>query len=121
MHLEELLCCLCCQSNAQMQGSDRILCVVCYIPSEVKLAWPVCSLASLSAMGLVCEGGEYRPLPGLRPGLRGLFRVNLNMALPCTGSSLRLLTELPFAKKGKGLYSQNGYLVIKGGLLDFTF
>lgn len=53
--------------------------------------------------------------------LRAHFCVSLNMALPFTASKLRLLIELPFETKGKELYSQNGYLVIKRGLLNFTF
>lgn len=53
--------------------------------------------------------------------LRGLFCVSLNMSLPCTGSKFRVLIELPFERKGKELYSRDGYLVIKRGLLNFTF
>lgn len=38
----------------------------------------------------------------------------------CADSSFGLLLALPFERKGKGLWSQNAYLAVKRGLLNFT-
>lgn len=66
-----------------------------------------------------CGGGEFGPWPETKARPERPSPLSKTF-FTCADSSLGLLLALPFERKGKGLWSQKGYLVIKTGLLNFT-
>lgn len=102
------------------RGSDRILCFVTF---HQRSGWPGLSVVSpvFPPWGWCVRGASTDHVTGPGPGLERPFLCELEHGFTLYRLQTQAAKELPFERKGKELYSQDGYLVTKRGLLNFTF